>query len=156
VATALNGNVTNQFHDYLYHNCGYTLDVVTNGVPLPLVNRPNRFQTGIGDANQQPGWRYFTNTVVSYSHSQSTRAHFKATVSGEVYFASVPVLVPLGFDVTYAAASKPPPVSAGLSIHASGTDQPADVKRLRDEVQRLQRELTSKEQDLMELRSKVK
>ena len=40
----------------------------TNGVTLPLVSQPNRFQNDIGDANEQPGWRYFTNTVVSYPH----------------------------------------------------------------------------------------
>ncbi len=86
VATTLNGNVTNQFHDYLYHNFGDTLEVVANGVPLPLVSQPNRFQTDIGDANKQPGWRYFTNTFVSYPHSQPTRAQFKATVSGKTLY----------------------------------------------------------------------
>lgn len=86
VATTLNGNQTDQFHDYLYHNFGDTLDITTNGAALPLVSQPNRFQTDIGDANKQPGWRYFTNTAVSYPQSQSTRAQFKSTVSGKALY----------------------------------------------------------------------
>jgi hypothetical protein len=80
VATTLNGNVTNQFHDYIYHNIGSTtFTLTTNGVPLPLISQSNRFQNDIGDAYQQPGWRYFTSTVVSYPHDQPVRAQFNAS-----------------------------------------------------------------------------
>ncbi|MCX6858000.1 MAG: autotransporter-associated beta strand repeat-containing protein [Verrucomicrobia bacterium] len=83
VATTLNGNVTNQYHDYIYRNIGETtVDLRTDGVTLPLVSQPTRFQNDIGDANDQPGWRYFTNTAVSYPNNQSMRAQFVATVSG--------------------------------------------------------------------------
>ena len=69
-ATTLNGPVTNQYHDYIYRNIGETaVDLRADGVTLPLVSQPNRFQNDIGDANDQPGWRYFTNTTVSYPTS---------------------------------------------------------------------------------------
>ncbi|HSP41333.1 MAG TPA: hypothetical protein VLO11_00540, partial [Luteolibacter sp.] len=42
----------------------------------------NRFQNDIGDSYDQPGWRYFTNPVVSQPTSASFRARFVATVSG--------------------------------------------------------------------------
>ncbi len=83
VATTLTGNVTNQYHDYIYRNIGETaVDLRANGVTLPLTSQTNRFQNDIGDANEQPGWRYFDNTVVSNLTSQSVRAQFVATVSG--------------------------------------------------------------------------
>jgi autotransporter-associated beta strand protein len=82
-ATTLDGPVTNQYHDYIYRNIGETaVDLRADGVTLPLVGQANRFQNDIGDANDQPGWRYFTNTVVSYPTSASVRAQFVATVSG--------------------------------------------------------------------------
>lgn len=82
-ATTLNGPVTNQYHDYIYRNIGETtVDLRANGATLPLVSQANRFQNDIGDANDQPGWRYFTNTVVSYPTSSAVKAQFVATVSG--------------------------------------------------------------------------
>jgi len=84
------------------------------------------------------------------------RAHVLGLSSGEAYVASASAALPLDFDAHYAAASKPPATGGGETIRVSGSDQPADVTQLRGEVQRMQRELTSKEQDLMELRSKVR
>ena len=84
------------------------------------------------------------------------RAHVPGLSGGEAYLASAPAPAPLAFDARYAAASKAPATDGGVMIRAAGNDPPADVKELRGEVQRLRRELTSKEQDLMELRSKVK
>jgi len=84
IATTLTGNVTNQFHDYIHRNIGdRTVDIKSNGVALPMFSQASRFQNDIGDANEQPGWRYFTNTVVSYPHNQSVRAQFKATPTGK-------------------------------------------------------------------------
>ena len=82
-ATTLNGTVTNQYHDYIYRNIGETtVDLRADGVTLPLVSQPTRFQNDVGYTYQQPGWRYFTNTTVSYPTTQSIRAQFVATVSG--------------------------------------------------------------------------
>ena len=84
------------------------------------------------------------------------RAYVQGLSSGEVHLASLPSPLPLAFDADYAAASKPPAAGDTMIIRAGSSDQPADVKQLKQEVQRLRHELTSKEQDLMELRSKVK
>lgn len=83
-ATTLNGSVTDQYHDYIYRNIGVLNgSIQTNGVALPLYPQANRFQNDIGDTYGQPGWRYFTNTQVSYPHSASLRAQFKATPAGK-------------------------------------------------------------------------
>ena len=84
------------------------------------------------------------------------RAHVLGLSSGEAHVASAPAALPLGFDARYAAASKPPAAGGGELLRVSGSEQPADVTQLRGEVLRLQRELTSKEQDLMEARSKAR
>ncbi len=82
-ATTLNGPVTDQYHDYIYRNIGETsVDMSTDGAPLPLVSQAKRFQNDIGDSYDQPGWRYFSNPVVSQPTSASFRARFVATVSG--------------------------------------------------------------------------
>jgi hypothetical protein len=111
VATTLNGNVTNQFHDYIYHNIGSTnISLTTNGVTLPLLAQPNRFQNDIGDAYGQPGWRDFTNTVVSYPHSQQTRVLFNATPSGTTLY--MDMLVAAVTNREYARVSSPPIVGS--------------------------------------------
>ena len=84
------------------------------------------------------------------------KAHVQGLKSGEASLASTPAPLPLGFDARYVAASKLPAAGDSLTIHTGDSDPPSDVKRLKEEVQRLHRELTSKEQDLMELRSKIK
>jgi hypothetical protein len=82
------------------------------------------------------------------------KAHVPWLKSGEVRLVSAPAPLPLAFDAKYAAASRPPAGGAGLTI-GGGREQPADVKQLQEEVLRLKRELTSKEQEVMELRSKT-
>jgi len=83
-------------------------------------------------------------------------AHVAGLSSGAAHLASGPAPGVLCFDARYAAASKPPAADGGVLILQNGSAAPADARQLQAQVQRLQRELTSKEQDLMELRSKVK
>jgi hypothetical protein len=74
--------VSNQFHDYLYHNLGDTLDLTqADTTALPLTSQASRFQTDIGDVYQQPGWRYFTGTQASASYDQTVRGRFTATIN---------------------------------------------------------------------------
>ncbi len=83
-ATTLNGNITNQYHDYIYRNVGnLNPEVLLDGSPATFVSQANRFQNDIGDAYDQPGWRYFTNTMVTYPVNQTMRARFVATISGQ-------------------------------------------------------------------------
>ncbi len=89
-ATTLNGNVTNQYHDYIYRNFGDTaVELLADGSPLTTVSQPNRFANDIGDTYDQPGWRYFTNTRVSSPTNQAFRAKFSATVAGTPRYMNV-------------------------------------------------------------------
>lgn len=110
-ATTLNGSFTNQYHDYIYRNIGETaVDLRADGVTLPLTSQPNRFQNDIGDANDQPGWRYFTNTTVSYPTAASMKAQFVATVSGTSRYMSMHM--PAVASREYAKVDSPPIVDA--------------------------------------------
>ena len=84
------------------------------------------------------------------------KAFVKGLAAGEAYVASVASALPLGFDPAYAQASKPADKGVAVVIRSGADDAGGDVKQLKDQLHRMQLELTSKEQDLMELRSKVK
>jgi beta-galactosidase len=84
------------------------------------------------------------------------RAHALGLSSGEAHLASRSPVLPLCFDPSYASASKPPANGGSLTFVTARRGVSADTQALQDQVKRLQRELTSKEQDLMELRSKTK
>ncbi len=110
-ATTLNGDVTDQYHDYIYRNIGETtVDLRADGVTLPLTSQPDRFQNDIGDANEQPGWRYFENTKVSYPTGQSVKAQFVATVSGTSRY--MDMHMPAVASREYAKVDSPPVVDA--------------------------------------------
>lgn len=76
--------------------------------------------------------------------------------AGEAHLASAPAPLAPCLDAAYAAASKRPRGDGPVTLRSAESGLPADVKLLREQVLRLQRELTSKEQDLMELRSRAK
>jgi hypothetical protein len=116
VATTLTGNVTNQYHDYIYRNIGETaVDLRADGVTLPLTSQPDRFQNDIGDANEQPGWRYFENTKVSYPTSQSVRARFVATVSSTPRY--MDLHMPAVASREFAKVDSPPILEAPSPYH---------------------------------------
>jgi hypothetical protein len=103
--------VANQFHDYIYRNIGETaVDLRANGVTLALTSQPNRFQTDIGDANEQPGWRYFDNTMVSAATTLAVRAQFMATVSGVARY--MELHMPAVGSREYAKVESPPILEA--------------------------------------------
>jgi hypothetical protein len=83
-ATTLQGSVTNQYHDYIYRNVGnLNPEVLLGGSPATFVSQPSRFQNDIGDSYQQPGWRHFTQTVVTHPHQHPMRARFVAAIGGQ-------------------------------------------------------------------------
>jgi glutamine synthetase adenylyltransferase len=61
----------------------------------------------------------------------------------------------LGYDANYAAASKAPASLDQLFISADHSSVPAHADKLREEMLRWQREATSRQQEVMELRSKL-
>jgi len=84
------------------------------------------------------------------------KAFVKGLAAGEAYVASIAPALPLGFDAAYARASRPADNGVAAVIRSGADDAGGDVKQLKAQLRRMQLELTSKEQDLMELRSKVK
>ena len=83
------------------------------------------------------------------------RAYAPGLASGETHLASAAPALPLAYDPTYAAASKLPDLGSAIILQTSRSDTPADVQKLQAEVLRLQREAISREQEVMELRSKL-
>jgi beta-galactosidase len=83
------------------------------------------------------------------------RAYAEGLKSSEAHLASTAASLPLAFDATYAASSKSPSTGSVAIVRGGASGLPGDVTKLQEEVQRLRREVTSKEQDIMELRSKV-
>lgn len=73
-----------QFHDYLYHNIGDSLDLATSAGPLALAGSPARFVPIPGAAwsrNREylyPGWHYFTAVRTSAVHAGDVTARFSA------------------------------------------------------------------------------
>ena len=80
-------------------------------------------------------------------------AYVPGLKSGGVSLVSASASVPLNFEPAYLAESKPPAQGQVVVLDPAGKDQPLEVQQLKEQVQLLQRQLTSKEQDLMERRS---
>jgi len=159
--------------------CGLTADgsdfvpvratIVDNkGVPKVLAEEYVYFEVeGPGEIVSSPmshtipvRTEFGTATVLVRAKTTPGVIHIKAQVqglkSGEARIASTPPLLPLDFDAQYAAASKPPATGGQVVILDNGGNEPANVKQLKEQVQQLQRQLTSKEQDLQDLRGKMK
>jgi beta-galactosidase len=80
------------------------------------------------------------------------KAHVKGLKSGEAVFTSVAPAQRLAYDAAYTSASKAP--AQGTTVVIQNSDQGgADVKKLKEEIQKLQNEVTGKEQEMMEMRS---
>ncbi len=98
--------VSNQFHDYLYHNLGDTFDLTqADTTALPLTSQASRFETDIGDAYQQPGWRYFTGTQASATYDQTVRGRFTATINSVPTY--MELVMPGATGREYAKANTP-------------------------------------------------
>ncbi len=74
----------NQFHDYLYHNLGDTLELSAADHPLTLADSPSRFVPVAGatwDHNRAylfPGWHVFKSTRTSAPFAGDVAAEFTA------------------------------------------------------------------------------
>jgi beta-galactosidase len=142
--------------------------VDNKGVPKVLAAEEIYFQVEgpaeiIGSpANQANPMRAEFGTATALVRATTTpgrirvRAYAKGLVPGEVSLASTAPVLPLGYDADYVAASKVPSTQ-GVIVFQDARSQPtSDVEKLAEEVLRLQREVTSKQQELMEMRNKVR
>jgi beta-galactosidase len=86
------------------------------------------------------------------------KAFARGLAAGEATVTSAAPVLPLVFDQNYAASSAH--AAGGSQVAAGGAmgggDMPSDVTKLQEEVNRLRLELTSKEQDIQELRGQKK
>lgn len=158
--------------------CGLTADgsdfvpvratIVDNkGVPKVLADEYVYFQVeGPGEIISSPlshtipvRTEFGTATVLLRATAKPGLIHIKASDpglrSGEVDIVSTPTALPLSYDPQYAAASKPPATGAQAVVLGNGGKEQSDVAQLKEKVQQLQLQLTSKEQDLQELRHKI-
>ncbi|WP_291965167.1 hypothetical protein [Maribacter sp.] len=74
----------NQYHDYIYHNIGDSLNIIGNEAPLPLFpdqkrysNSKNKPWTNNKKA-KHPGWHYFESVKTSKQTSENVTAIFTA------------------------------------------------------------------------------
>jgi beta-galactosidase len=81
----------------------------------------------------------------------------RATVSGlapgEIYIASSAPALPLAWNSAYGEASRRVSGAAAASPSGASASSGGDAAKLREELRRLQAELTGKEQEIMEMRS---
>jgi beta-galactosidase len=141
--------------------------VDNKGVPKVLaseyvyfeVEGPGEIIGGTADQANPMKTEFGTATALLRAKTTPGIIHVKAYVKGlrsdETYVVSTPASLPLNFDQQYVATSKLPDNGNKVIFLNGDSNQAADVKQLKADVQRLTQQLTSKEQDLMELRSKV-
>ena len=109
-------------------------------------SNPARTEFGVATALLRAGTRPGVIKITAYA---------SGLAPGEAYAVSVPPAHPLAYDTAYAAASKPADNGAILSIQTTSDQATGDVAELKAKLHQLQLDLTSKQQDLMELRSKT-
>ncbi|BCM92795.1 beta-galactosidase [Abditibacteriota bacterium] len=143
--------------------------VVDNkGVPKVLASENVRFEVegpgqiigGAENGSNPMKTQFGTATALLRATTQAgtigVRAYANGLKADELVVASTAPTTPLLFDKNYAATSRA--VGAGATrtqiatVRASG----GDTEKLQEEIRRLRLELVSKEQDIMDLRNKVK
>lgn len=98
-------NTVNNFHDYLFHGLGDTMQITReSGNLLPLSNTPNRYQNDIGNERKTPGWRWFTDAKTSQLTTEAVHARFDIQFDNKYMH----VNVPNGVNREYTYALSPP------------------------------------------------
>lgn len=103
-------SLANEYHDYIYRNVGDGVTLESDGGALALAGAPARFASDIGDAYQQPGWRYFSDTEVSARTDVSVSANFSANLPAGP--TQMRMHMPGAADREYARVTSPPIVDA--------------------------------------------
>ncbi|MGB0745026.1 MAG: heparinase II/III domain-containing protein, partial [Opitutales bacterium] len=104
-------SLSNEYHDYIYRNIGdLNPTIEAGGTPVTLSSAPNRFQNDIGDSYEQPGWRYFTNTMTAPATTDPIRVSFRVSIGGVVRF--MDMHMPSIFNRVIAQVDSPPIVDA--------------------------------------------
>ena len=85
----------------------------------------------------------------------TVHAHSPRLQSASLTLTSAAAPLPLYFDEAYTKASLSPEQFTVLIQHVTADHDGADVAQLQEELRKLRNEVTSKEQDIMELRSRL-
>ena len=121
-----------------------------------VVDGPGEIIDSPAARNNPAKTEFGTATVLLRATTQpgfiKVKAYAKGLKSGEAVLASIAPAQPLAYDAAYTAASKAPAQSTTVVIQ-SNDQGGSDVKKLKEDLHRLQLELTGKQQELMELRS---
>lgn len=108
-------NGTNNYHDYLYHNIGDTVNLkYLDNTVLPLTPS-SRYTTDI--TNSVTGWKYFSNVISSAATSNAVKAIFPLNTVNKYMHA----FMPSGVDREYSTAVAPPTYEAENNYHKKNT-----------------------------------
>jgi beta-galactosidase len=141
--------------------------VDNNGVPKVLASEYVHFEVNgpaeiVGGPRQQANpvkTEFGTATVLLRAKTTpgiiQVKAYADGLSSAETHLRSVAPPLRQVLDAAYVAASHMPDNGKIVVVQAGTAEGPADVTALREEIQRLQREVTSKQQDIMDLRGKM-
>ena len=69
-------NITNNFHDYIYHNLGDAMHIYDKNNQELSTSTTNRYQTDNGDTFKTPGWIHFENTTVTAPTNEAVKVRF--------------------------------------------------------------------------------
>lgn len=95
----------NKFHDYIYHNIGDKMSIMSSENELLAQNSTDRFQNEIGDGVESPGWCYYdTQASVTAQMQEAVKMRFDVDYNGRYMH----ILIPAGVDREYAQTLAPP------------------------------------------------
>lgn len=115
-----------QFHDYLYHNLGSTLQLTGDFIQQPA---PEWYGSDIGDEYRQPGTRWFEEQYSTGPTPNIIKATFRMTLNGPV---RTRVWFPEGIEREYVSAMAPPTLEAPSPYDRSNT--PVIIARRKGEA----------------------
>ena len=108
-------NITNNYHDYIYHNIGDTLTMkFTNNVAVPLTSSA-RYSTDI--TGSISGWKYFSNVISSSATTNGVSALFSLNTVKKY----MNVFIPSGVSREYSTAVAPPTYEAESNYYKRNT-----------------------------------
>lgn len=106
-------NLTNNYHDYLFHGLGDVMQIKSGENLLNLTASPTRFQNDIGDSRKQPGWRWYSNAKTSALTTAAISARFDLQATSDFLHVKIPAGVEKEYSSALAPATKE--VSNGYS-----------------------------------------